>query len=90
MVDAYGPRRMCWDYLTELDRLAVPSLWIRGENDPLVGHPELAAAAAAAPGGRFAAIPDAGHIVTYDQPAEFFRLADEFLDSAARGRERTG
>ncbi|MBF6348980.1 MULTISPECIES: alpha/beta fold hydrolase [Nocardia] len=86
MVDAYGPRRMRWDYLTELDRLAVPSLWIRGENDPLVGHPELAAAAAAAPGGRFAAIPEAGHIVTYDQPAEFFRLADEFLTSAVGGR----
>ncbi|NUS93286.1 MAG: alpha/beta hydrolase [Nocardia sp.] len=90
MVDAYGPRRMRLDYLTELDRLTVPSLWIRGQNDPLVGHPELAAAAAAAPGGRLVTIPDAGHIVTYDQPAEFFRLADEFLDSVAGDGERAG
>lgn len=90
MVDAYGPRRMRWDYLTELDRLAVPSLWIRGADDPLVGHPEMAAAAAAAPGGRLATIAGAGHIVTYDRPAEFFRLADEFLDSVVGGRERAG
>lgn len=90
MVEAYGPRRMRWDYLTELDRLAVPSLWIRGENDPLVGHPELAAAAATAPGGRFVTIPDAGHIVTYDQPAEFFRRAHEFLESILRGGELPG
>ncbi|WP_280424846.1 alpha/beta fold hydrolase [Nocardia carnea] len=90
MADAYGPRRMRLDYLTELDRLAVPSLWIRGENDPLVGHSELAAAAAAAPGGRFVTIPDAGHIVTYDQPAEFFRVTDEFLASVVGGSKRAG
>lgn len=90
MVDAYGPRRMRWDYLTELDRLAVPNLWIRGENDPLVGHPELAAAAATAPDSQLVTIPDAGHIVTYDRPAEFFRLADEFLASAVGGRQCAG
>ncbi|MFI5718228.1 alpha/beta fold hydrolase [Nocardia sp. NPDC051750] len=90
MADAYGPWRMRLDYLTELDRLEVPSLWMRGENDPLVGHSELAAAAAAAPGGRLVTIPDAGHIVTYDQPAEFFRSADAFLDSVAAGGECAG
>jgi pimeloyl-ACP methyl ester carboxylesterase len=68
------------NYLTELTGLQVPSLWMRGEHDTLVGHTEeLAAAATAAPGGELATIPGAGHIVTYDQPAEFVRVAEDFL-----------
>jgi pimeloyl-ACP methyl ester carboxylesterase len=79
MVDAYGPWRMRLNYLTELAGLQVPSLWMRGEHDTLVGHTELTAAATAAPGGELATIPGAGHIVTYDQPAEFVRVAEDFL-----------
>ncbi|MGW5383599.1 alpha/beta fold hydrolase [Nocardia sp. NPDC003963] len=86
MVDAYGPWRMRVDYLPELSRLQVPSLWIRGENDPLVRHPELAAAVSLAPGARMITIADAGHIVTYDQPLEFFRSAEDFLESTLGGR----
>jgi pimeloyl-ACP methyl ester carboxylesterase len=34
-----------------------------------------------ASGSRLATVADAGHIVTYDQPDEFTRLAREFLAS---------
>jgi pimeloyl-ACP methyl ester carboxylesterase len=44
-----------------------------------VGEAELSAAAAAAPGSRLVTVAGAGHIVTYDQPKEFIRLAREFL-----------
>ncbi|SKC53461.1 alpha/beta fold hydrolase [Krasilnikoviella flava] len=86
MVRAYGPRAMALDHLADLSRLRVPSLWVRGDRDPLVGHAELAAAAAAAPGARLTTIRDAGHIVTYDQPEETSRLVREFLAAAREGR----
>jgi|GEM_PF-914847 len=81
MINSVGPFRMNLDYLPELDQLAVPSLWIRGENDPLVLHPEMAEAARKAPGAQFVTLADAGHVVTYDQSVEFTRLADEFLET---------
>jgi pimeloyl-ACP methyl ester carboxylesterase len=86
MVRAYGPRAMALDHLPDLPRLRVPSLWVRGDGDPLVGHAELAAAAAAAPGARLTTIRDAGHIVTYDRPEETSRLVREFLAEAGEGR----
>lgn len=76
---AYGPFSMRLNLLPDLPRLTVPTLWVRGDQDTLVGHAELAAAAAAAPGSRLVTLADAGHIVTYDQPDEFTRLAREFL-----------
>jgi pimeloyl-ACP methyl ester carboxylesterase len=78
---AYGPFSMRLNLLPDLPRLSVPTLWVRGDQDTLVGHTELSAAAAAAPGSRLVTGPDAGHIVTYDQPEAFTRLAQEFLAS---------
>jgi pimeloyl-ACP methyl ester carboxylesterase len=76
---AYGPFSMRLNLLPDLPRLAVPTLWVRGDQDDLVGHKELSAAAAAAPGSRLVTVAGAGHIVTYDQPEEFSRLARDFL-----------
>jgi len=76
---SYGPFAMRLDHLPALPGLAVPTLWVRGESDPLVGHAELAAAEAAVPGSRLVTMPDAGHIVTYDQPDAFVRLVRDFL-----------
>lgn len=76
---AYGPLAMRLDLLPDLPRLTVPTLWVRGDRDTLVGAAEMAAAAAAAPGSRLVTVRDAGHIVGYDQPDELVRLVTEFL-----------
>ncbi|MGW0161469.1 alpha/beta fold hydrolase [Mycobacterium sp. NPDC003323] len=78
-VAAYGPRAMRLDLTSELPGLRVPTLWMRGADDRLVGAAELAAAHRLAPESRLVTIADAGHIVTYDQPDEFVRLVREFL-----------
>lgn len=78
---AYGPFSMRLNLLPDLPHLSVPTLWVRGDQDTLVGETELSAAAAAAPGSRLVTVADAGHIVTYDQPDEFNRLAKDFLSS---------
>jgi Predicted hydrolases or acyltransferases (alpha/beta hydrolase superfamily) len=87
MALAYGPFAMRLDLLPDLPRLTVPTLWVRGERDELVGAAEMIAAAQAAPGSHLATIPGAGHIVTYDEPDELTRLVREFLerDSAEHG-----
>lgn len=84
---SYGPFSTRLDLLPDLPRLAVPTLWVRGDRDTLVGDTELSAAAAASPGSRLVTVADAGHIVTYDQPDEFTRLARDFLASTLDPRE---
>lgn len=79
MARAYGPFAMRVDHLPALSRLTVPTLWVRGEQDRLVGAAEMAAAARATPGSRLVTMAGAGHIVTHDRPAEFARLVREFL-----------
>ncbi|MGM7645978.1 alpha/beta fold hydrolase [Nocardia sp. JW2] len=81
MTRAYGPFAMRLNRLPALQHLTTPTLWVRGGNDRLVGAAEMSAAAAATPNSRLVTIPDAGHIVTYDQPEEFSRLAREFLEA---------
>lgn len=80
-IHSYGPFSMRLDFLPQLPMLSVPTLWIRGDQDPLVGHAELSAATSATPGSRLVTMADAGHVVTYDQPDEFIRLARDFLAS---------
>ncbi len=80
-VEAYGPLAMRLNLLPRLPGLSVPTLWVRGADDPLVGAPELAQAHAAAPNSRLVTMAGAGHIVSYDRPEEFTRLLREFVGS---------
>ncbi|NDJ90243.1 alpha/beta fold hydrolase [Mycolicibacter kumamotonensis] len=82
-IEAYGPGSMRLNLLPELPGLSVPTLWVRGADDPLVGAAELAKAHAATPNSRLATIAGAGHILTYDWPEEFVRLVREFLASGS-------
>ncbi len=80
---SFGPRAMRTDFLPELHRMAVPTLWVRGSADPLVLQPELDAAVDAAPGARMEVLPDAGHVSTLDQPDRVAALVREFLTEHA-------
>mgnify|MGYP001439711597 CR=1 FL=1 len=78
-ITAYGPRRMRLNFLPRLPGLAVPSLWLWGRRDTLVGERAMRRAVAAAPGARLEIIEDAGHVAPLDRPAEFARLVRDFL-----------
>ncbi len=78
-VQAYGPLSMRLNLLPKLSGLSVPTLWVRGADDPLVGAGELADAHAATPNSRLVTMAGAGHLVSYDRPEEFTRLVREFL-----------
>lgn len=78
-IEAYGPRAMRLDLTPALHTLNVPTLWMRGGRDPLVGAAELARAHAQTPGSRCVTVADAGHIVTYDQPEQFVAAVRGFL-----------
>lgn len=75
---AYGPCRMCLNFLPRLGDLDVPTLWLLGQNDELLDAGEMQAAAAAS-GGRLENIEDAGYMAALDQPQDFAALAGKFL-----------
>jgi pimeloyl-ACP methyl ester carboxylesterase len=67
----------------DVSRIRAPTLVITPQADRIV-HPGVGATLAAAiPGARFAAIPDAGHTVQFEAPAEVARLIDGFLAAVA-------
>ncbi|MET1005520.1 MAG: alpha/beta hydrolase, partial [Propionibacteriaceae bacterium] len=78
---AYGPRAMRTSFLPELGQIARPTLWLRGEADPLVSRQDVAAAVAATPGALAAAIPQAGHLAPLDQPDVVARHVVDFLST---------
>jgi pimeloyl-ACP methyl ester carboxylesterase len=53
-----------------LPRLSVPTVFVWGERDPFMPVEEARRVAARIPGAQFVLIPDAGHLVTSDQPLE--------------------
>lgn len=81
-IDWYGPLRTRFGGIEELRGLRVPTLWVHGDDDPLISHDEMAAAHAATPGSRFETVARAGHLLPYDQPEKLGELAREFLAEA--------
>ncbi len=61
-----------------LRALAVPALFLCGEQDPLLPHSR--AAASAAPLGRLAIVPEAGHAIFAGGPESYFTPLESFLD----------
>jgi len=79
-IAACGPRVMRLHLTPTLGQVTAPILWLRGDRDPLVSEEVLAAAHAATPGSRLVAIPEAGHVASYDQPELVSSLIRDFLD----------
>ena len=68
-----------YDWFDELDRIRCPTLVLAGELDPVTtvaDHEELAAAI---PGSRLEVLPNAGHGVFRDRPAEALSIIREFV-----------
>ncbi len=80
-----------------LARMAVPTLVVRGERDPLVPQRWGEEATRLLPRARLAVIPGVAHVAHYDAPDRFVRLARPFLDApdgeffqTARGKQKVG
>ncbi len=72
------------DLTPDLARIAVPTLVVGGTEDRSTPVEQVRAFAAAIPGASFAAIADAGHIPSIDQPAALARLIASFVEEAGR------
>jgi 3-oxoadipate enol-lactonase len=71
------------DATGELARISVPTLVVTGADDVLIPATESEKLAQAIPGSQLNIIPAAGHLVAFEQPNEFNRVLDEWMDRAA-------
>lgn len=59
---------------TRLKEIRVPMLTVAGDADPLGGQEIARAIAAGVPDGRVVVLPDAGHMLSFERPADVARL----------------
>jgi 3-oxoadipate enol-lactonase len=67
------------NYLKDLGRLTVPTLYVAGAEDSAAPLPAMQAMADATPGGRLAIVPEAAHIANVNNPAGFAEALKGFL-----------
>jgi 3-oxoadipate enol-lactonase len=67
------------DYLKDLGRLTVPTLYIAGAQDAGAPVAAMQAMADSTPGARLAIVPDAAHIANVNNPAAFAEALRGFL-----------
>ena len=70
------------DATGQLSRISVPTLVIAGEDDALIPPAESRTLAQAIPGSQLNAVLHAGHLVAFEQPAEFNHVLQEWLNRA--------
>jgi pimeloyl-ACP methyl ester carboxylesterase len=68
-----------WSSYRRLPLIKVPTLVVHGDSDRLIPPGNGRTVAQRIPGARFVLLPDAGHILTTDQPEACETLLDEFL-----------
>jgi pimeloyl-ACP methyl ester carboxylesterase len=71
------------DATAELARISVPTLVITGADDTLISPTESEKLAQAIPGSQLNIIPQAGHLVAFEQPDKFNHVLEGWLDRAA-------
>ena len=74
-----GPRGMRNNLLPDVPRIAVPTLFLHGEDDPLVEPANSAAAAAAMPSAELVLVADCGHWLPIEAPEVFLTAVHDFL-----------
>lgn len=70
---------MTLDYKRHLHSIAVPTLFVAGQNDPAAPPETMREMAGAVPGARIVVVPDAGHIANVANPAAFDAALAAFL-----------
>lgn len=70
-----------FDRRADLGRIAVPTLVVFGEADPMAPFPAMHAMASAIPEARLGIIANAGHLAHLEKPAEFNAVLRDFLAS---------
>ena len=83
LLDALANRRDSTDLLP---RIAVPTLVMTGEHDPIAPPAEASEWSQSIPGARFVPVPGAGHLANLEKPDLFHAAVREFLESAVRHR----
>jgi pimeloyl-ACP methyl ester carboxylesterase len=71
------------DATAELARISVPTLVVSGADDTLIPPTESEKLAQVIPGSQLNIIPQAGHLVAFEQPEKFNHVLEEWLDRAA-------
>jgi pimeloyl-ACP methyl ester carboxylesterase len=87
-VDEVGWRRLRTDYTEQLPDLAVPTLIVHGEADPLVPVAWARRAQERIPGARLVTLPGVGHLSPREAPEAFNAAVTDFLadsDTAPAG-----
>ena len=72
------------DYRHDVDRIAVPTLILRGERSQLYGPGTAEWLAGAIPGAEIAVVPGAGHAPHLERPEAFNRILADFADRLGR------
>ncbi|MEU3458457.1 alpha/beta hydrolase [Streptomyces sp. NPDC006733] len=73
----------------ELTQVRCPALVVRGLEGEL-GRAEAQEMVRVLPHGSYAEIPEAGHLVHWEQPAAWYETVERFLEESAIPRQRTG
>lgn len=74
---SYGPMRCKLKFAVE--EMEVPSLWLFGEDDPLVSRVSMRGAVKRTPGSVLHEFSGAGHMLPLDHPGEFVGVVRPFL-----------
>jgi len=77
---------MAWEAYSRLPQIAAPTLVIHGETDRLIPPANASLMAKRIPGAKLAMIPNAGHLLSTDQPAAAHRVILDFLHSVSAPR----
>jgi 3-oxoadipate enol-lactonase len=68
------------DYLKDLSRIAVPTLFVVGSEDAGAPPDVMQRMAEAVPGARLAVVPGAAHLANIDNAAGFYEAVADFLE----------
>jgi pimeloyl-ACP methyl ester carboxylesterase len=80
---------MAWEAYSRLPQITAPTLVIHGETDRLIPPANAGLMAKRIPGAKLAIIPQAGHVLSTDQPAAAHGEILDFLRSVPASRRAT-